>query len=65
MWSHIIEPRDIRARLDTEMRRRLLEEGYMKLLLAQVIGERLAQTGDDFVSIMDYFIYVKNAEQIV
>lgn len=62
---HPVAPRDIRARLDFDSTRKLLDIGFMKPLLAQVIGERLAETGDDFPSFMDYFIAVKNAEQIL
>ena len=60
-----VAPRDIRARLDTEMSRHLMELGYKKPLLALVIGDRLAQTGDDFPSFMDYFMAVKNAEHVL
>ena len=60
-----VAPRDIRARLDTAASRRLLDMGFKKPLLAQVIGERLSETGDDFCSFMEYFIAVKQAEQIV
>lgn len=62
---HPVAPRDIRARLDTEPSRQLLAMGYKKPLLAQVIGERLAETGDDFPSFMDFFMAVQHAERVL
>ena len=58
-----VAPRDIRARLDFPNSRKLMDMGFKKSLLAQVIWDRLASTGDDFDSFMSYFIAVKNAEQ--
>ena len=56
-----VAPRNIRARLNTETSRRLMELEYKKPLLALVIADRLAQTGDDFCSFIDYFMVVKKA----
>lgn len=62
---HPVAPRDIRARLDTEFSRQLISIGYKKPLLAQVIGERLAETGDDFSSFMDFFKAIQHAERVL
>lgn len=60
-----VDPRHIRARLDTAQSRKLIELGFKKPLLAQVIGERLAETGDDFGGFVEYFLAVKIAEDII
>lgn len=62
---HPVAPRDIRARLDMVDSRQILLMGYKKPLLAQVIGERLAETGDDFPSFMDFFRAVQHAERVL
>lgn len=62
---HPVAPRDIRARLDTEQSIQLISMGYSKHLLSQVIGERLADTGDDFPSFMDFFLAVQHAERVL
>lgn len=62
---HLVAPRDIRARLHAEPSLKLLSIGYKKPLLAQVIGEHLAETGQDFISFMDFFRAVQHAEQVL
>lgn len=54
--------RDIRSRLDSIFSRKLIDIGFSKLVLVRAIRERLARTGDDFPSFMDYFMAVKRAE---
>ena len=58
MQQFSVAPRDIRARLDLPNSRKLLD-------MARVIGARLAGTGDDFKSFMDYFFAVKYAEHVL
>jgi hypothetical protein len=43
-----VEPRQIRARLDTDWGKLLLQQGFPRELVGQVFGERLQMEGDDF-----------------
>lgn len=61
----IMSGRNIRARLDRNETRHLIEIGYEKKLLAQVIGEQLGTIGDDFSSFTDYIAAVRRAAQIL
>ena len=62
--KHPVAPRDIRARLDSEQSRKLMDEfGFAKPLLAQVVAERLTESGDDFECFMDFFKAVQAAER--
>lgn len=51
---HAFDPREIKARMDTTMARTILDMGYTKDCVRQVIEERLKTTGDDFPSIAEF-----------
>lgn len=53
---------EVRARLDTDFSRGLIELGFARPILAQVIADRLADVGDDFSTFTEYFLAVRNAE---
>lgn len=60
-----VEPREIKARMDTTMARTILDMGYTKECVRQVIEERLRTKGDDFPSIVEFMdaVLTKAEEQ--
>lgn len=51
---HAFDPREVKARMDTTMARTILDMGYTKDCVRQVIEERLKTAGDDFPSIAEF-----------
>lgn len=51
--SYRVEPREVKARLDTYAAKAVMEMGYSKEVLRNVIENRLRTVGDDFPSVLE------------
>ncbi|XP_064645916.1 baculoviral IAP repeat-containing protein 3-like, partial [Lineus longissimus] len=61
----VAEPRQIRARLDSDWGKRLLQQGFPRELVGQVFGERLQLEGDDFPSFRELLFAVYAAADLL
>jgi hypothetical protein len=60
-----LDKREIQARLDRDECQLIINMGFSRQLVGQVIGEQLMYNGDDFKSFMDMYKAVESAAQIL
>jgi hypothetical protein len=60
-----VEPRELRSRLDTTQSKQLIDLGYPRELVGQVIGEQLQTQGDDFRSYAEFVEAVIGAAEML